>query len=148
MVTQPFSAGETESAPEQVDTPNLKPIPSCPGYLAGEDGSIWSTAYGRRRMSTPTELNGYVRAYLFVGGRQRARFVHRLVVEAFIATIPIGMEVNHLDGVKVNNTPGNLEICTRQQNAKHAYDHGLLFKVGQWKALRTKEKRSQGGSNS
>jgi hypothetical protein len=31
---------------------SLKPIPGCPGYLAGSDGSIWSAkqALGRGRM--------------------------------------------------------------------------------------------------
>lgn len=50
-------------------------------------------------------------------------YVHRAVAEAFIGTIPPGMQVNHLDGDKLNNTPGNLAICTPSENQLHSHKH-------------------------
>lgn len=53
--------------------------------------------------------------------------VHRLVVEAFIGEIPEKMEVNHLDGNKINNDISNLEICTRSDNMLHAHSNDLCL---------------------
>ena len=52
--------------------------------------------------------------------------VHRLVLSTFN---PIdGMEnldVNHIDGNKLNNRLDNLEWCTRSENVIHSYKNGL-----------------------
>ena len=50
---------------------------------------------------------------------------HRLVWIAFNGLIPYKIQINHKDGVKSNNHPGNLELATNGQNVKHAYDIGL-----------------------
>lgn len=52
--------------------------------------------------------------------------VHRLVAAAFIGPIPPGLVVNHLDGCKANNAVENLEICTVQENNRHAQMTGLM----------------------
>jgi hypothetical protein len=51
--------------------------------------------------------------------------VHRLVVMAFIGPIPDGLQVNHKDGNKTNNSISNLEIVTQAENMRHAVLHGL-----------------------
>lgn len=69
--------------------------------------------------------NGYVFYHLTRNGEKRQLLAHRLVAEAFVQN-PHGYgEVNHKDGNKENNTPANLEWCTRSQNNKHAVDMGL-----------------------
>lgn len=60
----------------------------------------------------------------FVGGKSRA--VHRLIVETWLGEIPKGMQVNHIDGNRQNNSVRNLEICTPSENVQHAFDIGLL----------------------
>ena len=42
-----------------------------------------------------------------------------------------GLEINHLDGVRTNNLPENLEKCDTSRQSKHAYDTGLNQARGQ-----------------
>lgn len=60
-------------------------------------------------------------------GVYRRVFIHRLVAEAFVGSIPVGMEINHLDGNKRNNRASNLEITSRRANAQHASRLGLYW---------------------
>lgn len=52
--------------------------------------------------------------------------VHGLVFRAFVENPNKLPEINHIDGNKENNFASNLEPSTRQQNCRHAIDHGLL----------------------
>lgn len=68
-----------------------------------------------------TGSNGYER--VSIDGRSVA--AHRVVYEAVHGPIPPGMSINHLDGVKLNNRPDNLEVATQSQQMAHAYSLGL-----------------------
>lgn len=69
--------------------------------------------------------NGYLKVELFNNGTPCSRYVHRIVVEAFIGEIPAGLEVNHISGQKADNFLENLEVVTHAVNTKHAWDTGL-----------------------
>ena len=58
-------------------------------------------------------------------GKYHTIAVHREVAAAFFGVRPVGHEVNHINGVKKDNRPCNLEYCTRSQNCKHSFDIGL-----------------------
>lgn len=53
------------------------------------------------------------------------QYIHRLVAETWINSIPEDMEVNHLDGNKFNNEVSNLEIVTSSENHLHSWETGL-----------------------
>lgn len=50
--------------------------------------------------------------------------VHRLVAKYFIGDIE-GLQVNHVDGDKLNNSESNLEIVSFEENMNHALTTGL-----------------------
>lgn len=62
---------------------------------------------------------------LTVEGVRSFPSVHRLVALAWIEN-PAGMlQVNHIDGDKLNNSVENLEWCTSAENIRHAHAIGL-----------------------
>jgi hypothetical protein len=104
-------------------------------YEVSEYGNV--RALGGRRGSKPKKLKqsnmkGYRRVDLCVGGRRSTRLVHRLVGEAFIPN-PYNLPyINHKDGDKANNSVDNLEWCSHQENMDHAWQSGLMAKIGRY----------------
>jgi hypothetical protein len=64
--------------------------------------------------------NGYVvwRGVDLDGIKKTIR-LHRMVTQA-----PAGMDVDHIDGNRLNNTASNLRICTRAQNLSNKLSKG------------------------
>lgn len=84
------------------------------------------------RKSAPLKQNRHSGGYLVVGLCQDPkRYVHRLVMQAFVGEPPAGMnDVNHIDGDKTNNCLSNLEYCNRLHNVRHAIRTGLQDNTG------------------
>lgn len=79
-----------------------------------------------RILSPSCEESGYPKVHLWRDGKSRVAHVHRLVAKSFLKKeIPRSIDVNHIDGVKTNNSVKNLELCTRTENMKHAVSNGL-----------------------
>lgn len=70
-------------------------------------------------MKTAVALNGYEIIRLHKDGKYTNKYVHRLVAECFLPRMGDCEEVNHIDGVKLNNTVDNLEWSNRSLNNKH-----------------------------
>lgn len=62
--------------------------------------------------------------YVFVPDRGGTG-AHRVVWEAMHGPIPAGLTINHVDGVKTNNRPDNLELATPSEQIAHAWRTGL-----------------------
>lgn len=101
--------------------------------VAGFEGIYKVSRHGPVvRISTRRILKPYLsnKGYLKVGlytkeGRQRQVSLHRIVAMAFVPGHEPGLHVNHIDGVKTNNSPSNLEWVTSEQNIEHATRIGL-----------------------
>ena len=105
-------------------------IPDLETYAVSNFGRVKRAKRGNRtqigHISTPfLSRHGYFRVVLSINNHQKKYFVHRLVMLAFVGVCPDGLEVNHIDGNKLNNRLDNLEYISRSENQKHAYKKGL-----------------------
>lgn len=96
-------------------------------------GKYQISNYGRVRnskgliMSQRVRRDGYVCISLIKDGKYISEYVHRLVALAFVSypSLDGEYEVNHIDGVKINNNADNLEWISARDNTKHAILHSL-----------------------
>lgn len=68
-----------------------------------------------------TTDKGYTRVQLFLNGKKKNHFVHRIVAEAFLENPCNKSQVNHINGKKNDNRLSNLEWSTPSENGKHSY---------------------------
>lgn len=73
--------------------------------------------------------DGYLFVTLTKEKSKKNFYVHRLVAEAFIPNPENKPQVNHINGNKADNTISNLEWVTNAENARHAYNNGLYFRI-------------------
>ena len=95
-------------------------------YYVTDDGRVWSERT-QKYLTPQYDKNGYVKVQLrSVDNKSHRYSVHRLMLENFN---PVnGMEklqVNHIDGNKLNNNLSNLEWVTCQENIDHAIKNNL-----------------------
>ena len=88
------------------------------GYAVSNDGCIYSYHW-KRRMSPKKHSCGYRFVVLCRGKERVAKYVHRLVAEAFIPNPNNLPEVNHKDEDKTNCCVSNLEWCDRYYNMNY-----------------------------
>lgn len=69
---------------------------------------------------------GYYRVKLYKDkNTKHTCFVHKLVAETFLENPDNYIEVNHIDGNKLNNHYINIEWCSRSHNVRETYRLGL-----------------------
>lgn len=75
-------------------------------------------------LATTDNGNGYLIVSLNKNNKRKNHYVHRLVAEHFIGSIPTDYTVNHKDFNRKNNNVDNLEIITQFDNVQHALENG------------------------
>ncbi len=115
----------------------IREIPGEPGFFAREDGTIWTEWQNRARgrikanwqraqkfvsvVIGPNSM-GYVQTRLWTGHR----YVHIIMLEAFVGPCPWNMECCHEDGNPANNALTNIRWDTSQANTADCRRHGRL----------------------
>ena len=97
---------------------------SVPRIVIGKDGACYRFP-GRVLKPNLHKDVGYLIVSLWKEGKGTSYYLHRLTAGAHVPNPTNSPEVNHIDGNRQNNTSGNLEWVSRQENAQHAVDTGL-----------------------
>ena len=107
-------------------------IPSCSLYAVDKNGRVMRIVSNRcgaragKILKPQRGGNGYFSVGLSLGAAGvKQRTVHSLVAETFIGPRPDGLDINHKNGIKLDNHYRNLEYVTQSGNAKHAAQRGL-----------------------
>lgn len=96
-------------------------------------------------LTLPITRTGYNRPKLYnkeLAKGYKFLYVHRIVAETFIANPDRKREVNHINGIKIDNKVENLEWTTPSENVRHAFKVGLKSLTGE-KNVRSKLKEAQ-----
>lgn len=96
----------------------FKEIKEYPLYCISNKGRILKKS--NKRILTPSRKpNGYMQINLITGdGRRKKEYVHRLVAITFIPNKNKYPQVNHIDGIRDNNSASNLEWVTAHENVR------------------------------
>lgn len=108
--------------------PTFEPIGYIPiiadveDYIINEQGDIISFKRSQpRKLVRSIDKDGYIKVNITSkDGKNRRTFLHRLIAQTFIPNPENKSQVNHIDGIKTNNSINNLEWCTSKENVIHA----------------------------
>lgn len=104
-----------------------KQIPNIPNYYASNLGNLKSVFNNKEHIlhPYPKKCRSEKNTYMYIRIRRKNYRVHRLILAAFTGEMR-DLDVNHLDGNKLNNRLDNLEWCTKKENMIHALKNNLL----------------------
>lgn len=100
-----------------------KPIKYFPGYEVSSFGRF--KAHNKIR-KWDYSLNKYITVRITNNSASINKYLHVLVIEAFIQRPEYPCEVNHKDCNKSNNCIENLEYLTHEENMEHARFNGQM----------------------
>lgn len=109
-------------------------------YKISDAGDVWSLR--RYSMLKPYVWRGYKTVGLqLLGFKKRRRFIHQLVLEAFVGPMPLDKHcVRHLNGDGLDNRLANLSWGTHLENGEDMRKHGRVsFGTRNKKAKLTEE---------
>src|SRR5699024_5648926 len=110
---------------------NMGRVRSVDRVVTYKDGRVRKYK-GKVRKPHVNKTRGYEQVILNNDNEVTTKRVHRLVLETFKPHANMNdLDVNHIDGDKLNNHLTNLEWLTRHDNVLHAYDTGLITNIGE-----------------
>lgn len=106
----------------------IKPIPSYPGYMISEEGSVFSNKSGKIKKLKPSlDKDGYQRVYLCISGKVTTEKAHRLVLMAFDRMPKPGEVCRHFPDRDINNNHiSNLQWGSRKENTADMKTHNTF----------------------
>lgn len=85
-------------------------------YMASNSGDIYSLKFGRIKKLKQVLINTGYYAVCVNTDRQHSYTAHRFVFECFNGPVPDDMQVDHIDGNKLNNAISNLRLVSASEN--------------------------------
>ena len=96
---------------------------------------VYSYKQGEHKLKS--HINGKDRKYgkhcdyvfydLYINGKQRRIYLHNIIYAWYKGKVPLGYEVDHLDGNTFNNSPENLELVTHAENVRRQSLHANQY---------------------
>jgi hypothetical protein len=120
----------------------IKQIKKLPDYYITNTGQVFSTRisprYNKKGVMREVRPKVNKSGYLYIGGysgggedKQRLWLrIHRVVYEAFIGDIPKGMEIDHINNVKIDNRLENLQLLSKLDNIRKWHQVDKQIKNG------------------
>lgn len=110
-------------------------------YVAGSDGLIYSTDFNHtgktKALKGGLDRDGYPHVLMNIDGKRVWRASHKLVALAFHGEKPTPKhQVNHINGVRTDNRPGNLNYLTSRENTLDGFKRGRVISEAQKEAMR------------
>ena len=104
-----------------------RPIPDYPEYEVSNQGRVLKHMRDYKIMLKPWTSGQYLTVNLSRNNSIESWAIHRLVAIVFVPNPDPAhkIQVNHIDGNKLNNVAANLEWVTPSENMQHAYRTGL-----------------------
>jgi hypothetical protein len=123
-------------------------------YKISDEGNVLSLRRNIILKPSYSNSGGYPMVVLFRDGRQKGKYLHHLVLEAFIGPKPSGQEARHLDGDCRNPALSNLAWGTSSENKLDEIRHGTHYEASrtscdndhEWTEENTKIARYSDGS--
>lgn len=103
-------------------------------YFVNDLGDIFSypkkTRKEIRKLKVQLTNSGYYIVDLCKNGKVKKHLIHRLIASSFLENNDNKKQVNHINGIKTDNSLSNLEWCTASENQKHSIKTGLRSAKG------------------
>lgn len=96
-------------------------------HIWGRGGSS-KRVFEERVLRPSFNTSGYLRICLRdKHTNQMSIEIHKIVAAHFVENIGNKPQINHINGIKIDNSAKNLEWCTAKENINHAHINGLAF---------------------
>lgn len=99
-------------------------IPDYENYIISDKAEVINITTGKI-VSVSKHKQGYRVVRVWKNNTTRLMKIYRLLAILFIPNPENKIQVNHLDGNRMNESLGNLEWVTASENMKHAFKNGL-----------------------
>src|SRR6266704_5684460 len=118
----------------KIDLSKFRFIMGSGRCLISRNGEVFDVLR-KRLKKISIDAGGYLVVYVAEKGERKSKKIHRLIAEIYLDNFQNLPQINHLNGIKKDNRPENLEWCTSFDNIKHAWAIGLIsssIQVNHW----------------
>jgi hypothetical protein len=113
----------------QTSEAGLVELCKWPGYAVNLNGDIFSLNFNQqkytRKLHSVRKPSGYLQVTLCKEGKRLSKRINRIMAEQFLPDFSENLQVNHINGIKTDNSLMNLEMTTPKENMVHAVKLGL-----------------------